>query len=66
MIALTTLLVAFNTYSIFGILHLVLFIWALIQILGSSMSLLSKILWIAIVFFLPIIGLVLYFLIGRK
>lgn len=63
---LSTLLLAFNTYSILGIIHLVLFIMALIQILGSGMSLGSKILWLAVVFFFPIIGLIVYLLVGRK
>lgn len=63
---LATLLVAFNTYSVLGVIHLVLFVLALIQIVGSSMSLVSKLLWIAIVFFLPVVGLILYYLIGRK
>ena len=62
---LATLLIGNTTYSVLGILHLVLFIWALIQIIGSGMSLLSKILWIAIVLLLPVIGLILYLLIGR-
>lgn len=64
-ILLTTLLMTFNTYSILGIIHLILFIWALIQILGSGMSVLSKILWIAIVFLFPVIGLIVYLLVGR-
>lgn len=63
---LSILLEAFNTYSILGIIHIILFVMALIQILGSGMSLGSKILWILVVFLLPIIGLILYYLIGRK
>lgn len=53
------------TYSILGILHLILWIWAIIDILGSGMSAGAKILWILIVFLLPLIGLILYVLIGR-
>ena len=55
---LSILLATFNTYSILGIIHLILFIWAVVQIIGSGMSL--------IVFLLPVIGLILYYLIGRK
>ena len=62
---LSTLLLSFNTSSILGILHLVIFIWALIQIIGSGMSLGSKILWIAVVLLLPVVGLILYLLFGR-
>lgn len=61
----TVLLMTFNNYTIVGVLHLVLFIWALFQILGSGMSFGAKILWLAVVFFFPIIGLILFILLGR-
>lgn len=63
---LSIFLATFNTYSILGVIHLILFVWAVIQILSSSMSIGSKILWTLIVFLLPVIGLILYYLIGRK
>lgn len=52
--------------GLFGILHLVLFACALFSILASPMSIVSKIFWIFIVLALPAIGLLLYFLFGRK
>lgn len=52
-------------YSIVGILHLILWIWAIIDILGSGKSAGEKLLWILIVLLLPLIGLILYVLIGR-
>jgi len=59
------LLVNFNTSSILGIIHLVLFIIALVNIVGrNDMSLGKKLLWILIVLLLPIIGLILYFLLA--
>lgn len=63
---LSILLATFNTYSILGIIHLILFVWALFQILTSSMSIGSKILWSLAVLLLPVVGLILYFLVGRK
>lgn len=51
---------------VLGVVHLIVFIWALLQILGSSMDGVSKILWIAIVWLLPVIGLVVYLLVWRK
>lgn len=63
---LAILLMTFNTYSVLGVLHLVLFIWALIQIIASSMSLGAKILWLAVVLLLPVVGLILYLLFGRS
>ncbi len=52
-------------YTIIGVLHLILWIWAIIDIIGSTKTAGEKILWILIVFLLPLIGLVLYVLIGR-
>lgn len=63
---LSILLAGMQTYSILGVLHLILFVWALFQILGSSMPVGSKILWILVVFLFPLVGLILYYLLGRK
>lgn len=63
---LSILLATFQTYSILGVLHLVLFVWALFQILASRMPLGSKVLWIIIVLVFPLVGLILYYLLGRK
>lgn len=52
--------------GILGLVHLIVFIWALLQILGSSMNPLKKILWILIVALFPVIGLLLWILIGNK
>ncbi len=52
-------------YTIVGVLHLILWIWAIIDILGSSKSMGEKLLWILIVLLLPLIGLILYVLLGR-
>lgn len=52
--------------AILGFLHLILFLWALVKILGSSMAPLAKVLWLLVVLFFPLGGLILYLLIGRK
>ncbi len=49
-----------------GLVHLVLFIWALINIWQSSASGLAKVIWTLIVFFLPLVGLIVWFFIGPK
>lgn len=54
-----------NTYSILGILHLILFLIAAFEILTGSKSLGQKVLWLLIIFLLPIVGLIIYYLIGR-
>jgi len=45
---------------------LVLDIVAIIDVLKSSMSTGKKVLWILIILILPVIGLLLYFFLGRK
>ncbi len=51
---------------ILGLLHLILFIWALISIVGSRASGLTKLLWILIVFIFPLVGLIVWFFLGPK
>lgn len=52
--------------GLLGLLHLVAAIWAIIKILGSSASGLSKILWILFVFCFPLLGLLVWFFAGPK
>jgi hypothetical protein len=49
-----------------GILHLVLFIWALVNIWGSGAAGLAKLLWTLAVFFFPLVGLIIWFFLGPK
>ncbi len=53
-------------YGIVGILILVLDIIAILNILQSGLSTVMKLVWILIVLVLPIIGMILWFLIGAK
>lgn len=50
---------------IFGFLILALDIWAIVDNWSSPKSVGMKILWTAIILFLPVIGLILYVLLGR-
>ena len=52
-------------YTIIGIIHLVLFIIAAIEILSANKPVANKLVWLLIIFLLPVIGLILCFLIGR-
>ena len=52
--------------ALLGLLHLILFIWALISIIGSSASGLSKLLWILVVLIFPLVGLIIWFFAGPK
>ena len=52
--------------GIFGLLVLVLDIIAIVDALKSSMDTGKKALWIILILILPVVGMVLYFLIGKK
>jgi hypothetical protein len=50
--------------GIVGLIILVLAIWAIIKILGSSATGGKKFLWIILILFLPVIGLIIWALAG--
>ena len=52
--------------GIFGLVILVLDIIAIVDCVQRSMDTGMKVLWIVLIILLPIIGLILYFLLGRK
>lgn len=52
--------------GIFGVLILIADIYAIIKTFESSASTPKKIIWAAIIFFLPLLGLILWFLFGPK
>lgn len=52
--------------ELLSLIILILDILAIIEVLKSSMDTGKKILWIIIILLLPVVGLVLYFFIGRK
>lgn len=52
--------------GILGLLILILDIIAIVDVLKSSMDTGKKVLWVILVLLLPVIGMVLYFLIGKK
>ena len=52
--------------GIVGLLILICWIVAIVQIIQSGKDSTSKLIWILVVLFLPIIGTILWFIIGRK
>ena len=52
--------------GIVGLIVLILDIIAIADILKSSMDTGNKALWIVLILILPVIGMILYFLIGKK
>lgn len=53
-------------YSLFGVLILVLDIAAIISVMAGKSSIERKLVWTLIILILPVLGLVLYYLLGRK
>ena len=55
-----------TTLSLVGGVSLLLYIFAIGSVLLGSSEVLRKLLWIAVILLLPVVGMVLYFLIGRS
>lgn len=53
-------------YGIIGLIVLILDIIAIISILGTAKPVGWKLLWTLIVLLLPLLGMILYFVIGNK
>jgi len=52
--------------GIFGLLILIADIWAIVSIAQSGASTGKKVLWIVLVLLLPVLGLILWFLLGPR
>ncbi|GDX97903.1 hypothetical protein LBMAG48_03070 [Phycisphaerae bacterium] len=55
-----------NFGYLLGLLHLILWVIAAVDIVKSSRSLGSKVLWLLVILLLPVVGLILYYVVGRK
>ena len=53
-------------YSVWGLLVLIGDIWAIINILQSSVSNEKKLIWIIAVVLLPLLGLILWYFLGPR
>ncbi len=56
----------YEVSGVIGFLVLLLDIWAIIRIAGSSASTFSKVIWIAVVLILPVLGVIIWYFIGPK
>lgn len=52
--------------GLFGLIILVLDVWAIVRTLQSSAGTASKVLWVVVILLLPILGLILWLLLGPK
>ncbi|KAA3639098.1 MAG: hypothetical protein DWP95_11210 [Proteobacteria bacterium] len=51
--------------GIIGLIVLILDVIAIVEIIGSGKPTGEKVLWVVIILLLPLIGLILYYLLGR-
>lgn len=56
----------YEVSGVIGFLVLLLNIWAIIKIAGSTASTLSKVIWIAVVLILPVLGVIVWYFMGPK
>jgi len=52
--------------GLFGLVILVVDVWAIVKTIQSSASTGSKVLWIVLVLLLPVLGAILWWLMGPK
>ena len=52
--------------GLFGLIILVLDVWAIIKVIGSSAGTGSKVIWVVLILLLPVLGVILWFLFGPK
>lgn len=52
--------------GLFGLIILVLDIWAIVKTVESGKSTGMKVFWIVLILVLPVLGLILWFLFGRR
>lgn len=52
--------------GLLGLIILVLDVWAIVRVFGSGASTGTKVLWIVLILVLPVLGLILWFLLGPK
>ncbi|MCB1948788.1 MAG: PLDc N-terminal domain-containing protein [Burkholderiales bacterium] len=50
----------------FGLLLLILNVWAIVKVAQSAASTGSKVLWIVLILLLPVFGLIMWFLFGPR
>lgn len=52
--------------GLLGLIILALNVWAIIKVVSSSAGTGSKVLWVVLILLLPVVGLILWFLLGPK
>jgi len=55
-----------QTGGFFGLLWLIVVVYAVIKVVGSRASTGTKVLWTVLILVLPVLGVILWFLLGPK
>ena len=56
----------FDNIGLWGFIVLVADIWAIVSVVQSALSTGKKVLWILLILFLPVLGFILWFLVGPR
>ncbi len=56
----------FEVTGLFSLIVLILDIWAIIRVIGSPASTGRKVLWVVVIILLPVLGFILWLLLGPK
>lgn len=52
--------------GLLGLIWLIIVIWAIVKVAKSSAGAVAKLLWILVLLFFPLVGLIAWFLLGPK
>ncbi|HLR87227.1 MAG TPA: PLDc N-terminal domain-containing protein [Wenzhouxiangella sp.] len=52
--------------GILGLIWLIIVIWAVLKVAASSAGMFAKVLWILILLLFPVVGLIIWLLLGPK
>ncbi|MDN3521959.1 PLDc N-terminal domain-containing protein [Halomonas ramblicola] len=52
--------------GLLGLIWLIIIIWAIVKVAKSSAGGLAKLIWILVLLFFPLLGLIVWFLFGPK
>jgi hypothetical protein len=56
----------YNPYNLLGVLIFVFDVFAIVSVIAGRSSTERKILWTLLILFLPLVGMILYYVVGRN
>lgn len=55
-----------TTQSLLGVIILILDVWAILSVLMGNSTIERKVLWVLVILLLPVLGILLYLVMGRS